>query len=554
MPVHFGQYSLLEGPINRVRQASWGLPLILLPLWPLGASVALVGLGLFSLRLVRPYRPLWFGLALFAGFGVVSQLLSPPLPQPKVLPWPGPSAKVNLLPANIISCMVGFNLPDTQVPSLIRRSGVFWRMPRANPVTGVPFVELYLTYAPTLQAGQTYTQSVFFRHDGTAASFEFTFFTARGHHPVPTRVVDLGGGMYRAYATYQAREGDRFVRGLDLLGLSGDWSYIEFAYPQLELSPTPSAYTPAGPPRPLLPYRVLWFVGTALLGLLALAGAQRVLAQTGPDTGRWLLVGMGLTVALVLFQLHVLPVGAQARAAALTGHPNLLGHLAVMCVGLVMLCGQKRPTALAFAIALALIWFSGSRGALLGLVPLLLFWVYTLGRGWRALVFTLIVLASTVAVDLGSTGTLGRFSTIFDPSYSTTVSRIGIWQVAEVVSSRYPWTGGGLGSLPLWYELEGSEQATEIFVQHAHNLLLELLAEAGWLGLMGCMGLLLGIAWELYQRRAWSGLMVWATALLLNVFDYSLFSEVVYYPLWIVTAWSLVMLKTSVALPVTIPE
>jgi hypothetical protein len=450
--------------------------------------------------------------------------------------------------------MVGFNLPDTEVPSLIRRDGVFWRMPRANPVTGVPFVELYLTYAPALQAGQTYTQSVFFRHDGTAASFELTFFTATGHHPVPTQIVDLGDGIYRAYASYQAREGDRFVRGLDLLGLSGDWSYLEFVYPQLEPSSTPSAYTPASPPRPSLPRRVLWFVGTALLGLLALAGAQRVLAQTGLNTGHWLLVGMGLTVALVLFQLHALPVGAQARAAALTGHPNLLGHLAVMCLGLVMLCGQKRMTALAFFATLTLIWFSGSRGALLGLVPLLLFWVYTLGRGWRKLALILIVLAVTAAVYLGSTGTLGRFSTIFDPSYSTTVSRIGIWQVAEVVTSRYPWTGGGLGSLPLWYELEGSEQATEIFVQHAHNLLLELLAETGWLGLMGGVGLLLGIAWELYQRRAWGALMVWVTALLLNVFDYSLFSEAVYYPLWIVTAWSLVMRKTPAALAVTIPE
>lgn len=445
---------------------------------------------------------------------------------------------------NIVSRLVGFNIEDKQVVNLVRRNGDFWRMPRTNPATKRPFIELHLYQSFPVQAGTVYTQSVYFRHDGTEASFQFTFFTARGHHPVPTRIVDMGRGLKRAYASYKAQAGDTFVRGLDLVDLRGDWSYLDLAFPQLEPSPTPSAYRLPNADTQRLAQRIAWFLGTALLGLLAFAGALTLyhhrefapIALTG---------GLILTLGIVLWQLPHTPSEFAARASGFVSHPNFLGHLVVMTVGLILLLGSRRWFLAGLLLTLALIWFSGSRGALIGLIPLVVFWLASLGGAWRRIAFGGIGALLALVIWLGIHGDLGRFSTVFDPSYSTTVSRVAIWRAASSVIQDYPWTGVGWGNFPYYYSLRGSEGAIENALSHAHNLALQLLAESGLLGLVGFLGLLASVVTGLWRAKAWTGLVFVASALLLNLFDYSFFNEVVYYPFWMAVAWSLIKSGSS---------
>lgn len=529
-----------------LKKGAWVVFLGLLPVWPLGFSVLLLALGLVSFKRLRRYPVLVAGALLYVLFGCVSQVLAPPLEQPRIPPWPGPPATANLMSPNIISRLVGFNLEDKQVTDLIHKNGDFWRMPRVNPQTKRPFIEMHLFQTFPIQAGTTYTQSVFFRHDGSQVSFQFTFFTARGHHPVPTRIVDMGGGLKRAYATYQAQPGDKFVRGLDLVNFQGDWTYLDLAFPQLEPASTPSAYRlPNSSMQPLV-QRMGWFVGTALLGLLAFAAAPSLLTYRELAPGA-LAVGLMVSLGIVTGQLLNSPLGWNTRAAGLVSHPNFLGHLAVMVLGLILFLGNRRWFLAGLLASLGLIWFSGSRGALIGLVPIVVFWLGSLGIAGRRLAFGVLGIVLVFTVWLGSHNDLGRFSTIFDPNYGTTTSRVAIWQAASSVIRDYLWTGVGVGSFPYYYSLRGAEGAIENSLPHAHNLALQILSESGLLGLVGFTALLGSAVFILWRSRSWVGLVFVASLLLLNLFDYSFFNEVAYYPFWLIVGWSSLKVPQSIA-------
>lgn len=519
------------------KQAVYFLPFLLLPVWPLAASVLVIIVGLVSLKYIRNYPSLLWGASCFLVLGCVSQVFAPSLPPITSPVWLGEQASENLILPHMLSRMVGFNLEDTQVTGLIERRGEFWRMPRANPATGHAFIELHLFASYYIEAGRTYTQSVFFRHDGTAASFDFNFFTALGYHVVPTTIVDLGDGLKRAYATYQAQEGDEFVRGLDLVNLQGDWTYLEFAYPQLEPSPTPSAYRLSTSERTALVYRLAWVASMSVLGLLGFAGGLFLFERVQNNASPLLVIGMICIFIFVLVEQIMSPYGFHNRAVGLTIHANILGHCAVACAGLVMLGKRHRLTALGFVLALGVIWFSGSRAALIGLAPLLLYWVYTVPRFWRILVLSLLSLGVVAGVWLANLGELGRFTTLFDPNDPTTTSRLGIWQVALFMFTDYPLLGGGLGSFPHFYSVWGTELATDLLASHAHNIFLHLLAETGLLGLVGFLGLLLSIVLVLGKARAWAAIVVIISILVLNLADYTFFNEAIYYPFWLAVAW-----------------
>lgn len=511
------------------------MPFGVLPVWPVGFSVLLLALGLTSLGQLRRYSAVLVGTGVFVLLGTLSQLLTPPLEQPKLPPWPAPPASANLMSPNIVSRLVGFNFEDKQVLKLVRREGDFWQMPRVNPQTKRPFIEVHLLELFPVQVGTTYTQSIYFRHDGSWASFQFSFFTANGHHLVPTRVVEVGGGLKRAYATYLVQAGDNFVRGLDLVGLQGDWSYLDLAFPQLEPSPKPSAYRlPGLAPQPLA-HRVAWFWSTALLGMLALSGGLTLLPQRALAPAL-LTLGLAGILCIVVWQLLSSPLGFGSRASGLVSHPNLLGHLAVVVVGLILVLADRRWVLAGLLLALALIWFSGSRGAIIGLAPLVAFWLGSLGALWRRVALGAICVLLLLAIWLGTNNDLGRFSTVFDSSYYSTASRMAIWRSASSVIRDYPWAGVGWGNFPHYYALRGAEGAIENTLSHAHNLALQFLTESGVLGLSGLAGLLGGIAITLGRTRAWAGLVLLVSVLLLNLFDYSFFNVVVYYPLWLAVA------------------
>lgn len=511
--------------------------------------MALLVLGLFGLGQLRQHRSLVIATVIFAGAGVLSQLFTPTLERPSLPPWPAAPATSNPMQPNILSRLIGFNLEDGQVERLIRREGEFWRMPRYNPATRRPFVEMHLYQIYPLQAGITYTQSVYLRHDGKSVGFQFTFYTARGHHPVETRIVDLGGNLKRAYASYTAQPGDDFVRGLDILNFQGDWTYLDLAWPQLEPAPTPSGYRlPITTSTPLIE-RLGWFIGTAMIGLLAFVGAIVILRHTSlAPVG--LLVGLAGLLTLLIWQITNSPYGLGARPPGLLPHPNALGHLSVAVIGVILLLSRPRWALALVSVSLLILWLSGSRGALIGIVPLLIFWVWSAGtRGrWRRLFvvgfFTLLLLPFT------GSDRLGELAAAFDRNYDTSASRVAIWQAAAFTMRDHPWFGIGVGNFPYYYALRGDEGAIENTLAHAHNLFVQLVVEGGILSLSGFLGLLLVIAFELWRNKAWLHLILLASILLLNQVDLSFFSVAVFYPFWLIAAHGL----TSVKQPQVVPD
>ena len=261
----------------------WFLPFLLLPIWPLAASLLFIASGLFAIHYLKNASALLWGMGCFVALTCISQVFSPSPPTITPPSWPGSQANSNLILPHLLSRMIGFSPEDTQVTGVIKRENEFWRISRANPTTGHLFTEMHLTAIFPIEEGKTYTQSFFFKHDGSASRFQFSFFTAHGHHPIETTLVDVDNGIKRAYATYTPQEGDQFIRGLDIVNLQGDWSYIEFAYPQLEISPTPSGYHLSTPKRPSLSYRLAWFISMGILGLLAFAGG-RWISRTPPES------------------------------------------------------------------------------------------------------------------------------------------------------------------------------------------------------------------------------------------------------------------------------
>lgn len=91
--------------------------------------------------------------------------------------------------------------------------------------------------------GATYTESFCFKTDSTTLGFSFDFFETNNtaEHIVQATIQNLGGGLYRAYAT--ATVGDTSIRAIDIKDLVyTDGTYIDIAKPKFEIGTKPTDY------------------------------------------------------------------------------------------------------------------------------------------------------------------------------------------------------------------------------------------------------------------------------------------------------------------------
>ncbi|PZA06812.1 MULTISPECIES: O-antigen ligase [unclassified Meiothermus] len=520
-----------------LRAVLWSAPWLLLPLEPAWAGGVLALVGVWSL--VRGGRVwLWGPLLLFALLGSLGQLLSPKelfsLPQPAFLGTPPAGLPPNQILPFELGGLHGWNPKDGPGGRAERVEGGFWRLPRRNPATGREQAEFLMDRWYPLKPGQTYTQSFYLRHDGKEARFQITFFTERGHHPVPTQVEPVAPGVWRVWGSYIAQEGDRSVRAIDLLNGGGDWTYIEIGFAQLEEGAAPTPYRPGVMDQPSLWQRVSWWIGTALLSGLVLQGSLFLLQRA---KAAWvaaaLAAGLALHLGYGVVQLSHLE-GA-ARVSGLSSQPNFFGHGAVMAAALAWLVGGSRVGGLTLVLAAGAVWVSGSRAAFWAWGLLLGAWWWGLGR-WRwAVLIPLMLLGAALSDHPEWLGRLQDAAKID----SSAESRLQFWHIAWRAFREHPLGGVGFGNFPLYYQIHLPPGAIETYVPHAHNLLLQLLAEGGLLGLAGFGVLWGGVALLLIRLRAWKGLALLGVALLLNLFDYTFFNAAVYYPLWVGLAWTI---------------
>ena len=172
---------------------------------------------------------------------------------------------------------------------------------------------------------------------------------------------------------------------------------------------------------------------------------------------------------------------ATHRVAATFNNPNIMSEFLVMAIPLVALCGfygyRTRLTLTArvcVVLALTGVAASFSRGAYLALVSILLLVFVTNLRKLPPLLLSLIA-----ALALLPEVILSRFFSIGLTSDFSITQRFDAWDVAiqSILESPLFGTGPGISNFSEY------AQAFGVTVPHAHNIVLQLLIEGGFVGL-----------------------------------------------------------------------
>ena len=133
-------------------------------------------------------------------------------------------------------------------------------------------------------------------------------------------------------------------------------------------------------------------------------------------------------------------------------------------------------------------------------------------------------------LDLSNTHQLTVSGERFFREVSGTSIRIQLWQTAIEVYTQHPWLGAGIGQYPYNSYLSAGTQADgSLFggAEHAHNIILHLLAECGPAGPL--LIIFFGLHWWLrFVRQEWSAAHWWIAAVLLILATHSQLE----YPLW----------------------
>jgi O-antigen ligase len=277
-----------------------------------------------------------------------------------------------------------------------------------------------------------------------------------------------------------------------------------------------------------------------------------VITVGGVNDWRWLVAGLvlaGVANALVgIYEflggsgaLHLLINDRFFRAFGTFGQPNPFGGFMGLVLPLALMLAftygfrlwtqwrSKRPfssplgVSAGFYLASAIILLVGlivswSRGAWIGFATSLTVLVLALpqkawhGILWLAVLGSLLVglwtlglLPQSVLNRIGSateeyfTFTDVRGVRITSENYAV-VERLAHWQAALSMASRHPWFGVGLGNYEVVYP-DNRLTNWRFPLGHAHNYYLNILAEAGIIGLLGYGKVWLGTMWLTWRVR-----------------------------------------------------
>ena len=276
---------------------------------------------------------------------------------------------------------------------------------------------------------------------------------------------------------------------------------------------------------------------TLLLALFLAYGAS--LADLGRDRLLDALLLGGLLsafIALARYPFAEVPAG-YPRLQGILGQENLLGmQMAVSLALLLGGAGRRWPLPARLAagalltVALAM---AGPRAGLAAVLAALVVaagdWLLQTRRGALLAVLGAAVIALTVGATLGLLGER------LNPVHAAGQGRLAVWERSVAVIAEHPLLGVGLNGLSAYLQPERGGGVPP----HAHNFILGWLAEAGLIGGLPLIGLLL-----------WAGVTAWrrwpetrpflAAFLVTNLVDYNLGSAYVAPMLFIVLGAALV--------------
>lgn len=228
------------------------------------------------------------------------------------------------------------------------------------------------------------------------------------------------------------------------------------------------------------------------------------------------------------------------------GQPNhLANYLWLGLASAITLYGQGRVGKLALTLFALLLLsaasLTGSRSVLLYAAGFTLLSIWAawrdqqpalkkMARGALLLVPLVLLLQGAFAhLDVSRTLGVSTSGERFFQLVSGTSVRLQLWRAGLAVFAEHPWLGAGVGQFP-WesYVLVGTQTDGGYFsAEHAHNLLVQLLAEFGIVAPL--LVVLLGWRWWIgFIRQSWSPAHWWIAAVLLVETVHSQLE----YPLW----------------------
>jgi len=309
-----------------------------------------------------------------------------------------------------------------------------------------------------------------------------------------------------------------------------------------------------------------WLVAALLLAGLAegLLGIHQFLRQVGPP-------------GFMLFGRYMRAYGTFAQPNPYGGYLSMLLPLA--CAIVVTRWGVRDPGQLRSLWADRLLWLLGlasfatmfaglimswSRGALLGaLAGLALVLLALARRAWP--LFLALGLAAVVLAPLWSplvpgdyfarlddtTAYLGQDLALveIDDANFAVIERLAHWEAAWRMFSRSPWIGVGIGQYPVVYPSVSLARWQDP-LGHAHNYYLHMLAEAGIVGLLAYLSLLItaiSLAWRQARRtEGWPRVLALAAlGMLGHVITHSMVDNLYVQDMYLLVALVLGMLLSG---------
>jgi O-Antigen ligase len=383
--------------------------------------------------------------------------------------------------------------------------------------------EIFVAKYYKLNPGQKYIQRFQLRTDAPI-DFMVSIFTRRGHQPVRPKLEGQINDVYSFSVTFTANADDQYLRAFDLVGLGGSWTWLELGQASLSIQNqfqsenTNKVETWISKIVALQP----WFgVGYLILAVFLMVVAKHIqLLQDSPLFAIMMLAGLFAQLLMSFF-------GIQNPAIGYAPEKNQIAHGAIMVSALLTATAPGFVSALGVVFAGAIALVLGARGALLVLVVVVVFALmqHQFLSSRRNLRMAGVILICVVAALIWTVRPSPE-------ALQSGFARVDIWRIAIESAWERP-QGHGPGQFANTYVQKRSSDAFDALVSHPHNLILGLLFEFGWLGLIGFLLLWIALIGSCIKARAWPVLMVVGSAFLLNIFDYTWFTAGVTVPLWL---------------------
>ncbi|MFA5107312.1 MAG: O-antigen ligase family protein [Patescibacteria group bacterium] len=231
-----------------------------------------------------------------------------------------------------------------------------------------------------------------------------------------------------------------------------------------------------------------------------------VLVNTVKKTSekRWLVYALGLSAIFISLYAAGQYLGffkspapwineTPKRVSSVFDYPNAVGlYLTPIVVLFLSFFAFKRAaanrlfTAFVVILGLAAIFFSFTRGAILGFAAALVFLGFVSER--KKLIW--LIIAVTIGTSLILPASRHVINSVVSVKDTSTDVRVVLWQGTWNLLKAHPWLGAGLGGFPALYDKYRLIKHTELLL-YPHNIFLNFWVETGLAGLIAFLGILL---------------------------------------------------------------